>query len=58
MISFCERILTFTQGIEKITFLADAMRNDATVRNLKLVGEAATHVPEFIRRGYSEIPRR
>ena len=58
MISFCERILIFTQGIQITAFLADAMRNDATVRNLKLVGEAATHVPEFIRRSYPEIPRR
>jgi uncharacterized protein with HEPN domain len=58
MIGFCERILAFTQGTEKTAFPADAMRYDATVRNIELVGEAATHVPESIRRSHPEIPWR
>ena len=34
------------------------MRYDATVRNIELVGEAATHVPESVRRSHPEIPWR
>ena len=34
------------------------MRYDATVRNIELVGEAATHVPEAVRRNHPEIPWR
>ena len=33
-------------------------RYDATVRNLELVGEAATYVPESVRRDHPEIPWR
>jgi uncharacterized protein with HEPN domain len=58
MIGFCERILAFTQGTDRIDFPADAMRYDATVRNIELVGEAATHIPDFVRRNHPEIPWR
>ena len=57
-IGFCERILAFTQGTGRAEFPADAMRYDATVRNIGLVGEAATHVPESVRRNHPEIPWR
>ena len=58
MIGFCERILAFTQGTGRAAFPADAMRYDATVRNIELVGEAATHLPESVRRNHPEIPWR
>jgi uncharacterized protein with HEPN domain len=58
MIGFCERILSFTQGTGRTEFPADPMRYDATVRNLELVGEAATHVPESVRLNHPEIPWR
>jgi uncharacterized protein with HEPN domain len=58
MIGFCERILAFTQGRDRTAFPADTMRYDATLRNIELVGEAATHVPESVRRNHPEIPWR
>ena len=58
MIGFCERILAFTKGTGRTEFSADAMRYDATVRNIELVGEAATYVPESVRRDHPEIPWR
>ena len=58
MIGFCERILSFTKDTDRTKFPADAMRYDATVRNIELVGEAATHVPESVRRDHPEIPWR
>ena len=39
MIGFCERILAFIQGADRAEFLANAMRYDATVRNIELAGE-------------------
>ena len=58
MIGFCERILAFTQGADRAEFPANAMRYDATVRNIELVGEAATHIPDSVRRNHPEIPWR
>lgn len=34
------------------------MRYDATVRNIELIGEAATHIPDAIRQAYSDMPWR
>lgn len=58
MVGFCEKVLAFTQGLEQAQFVADAMRFDATVRNLELVGEAATHIPVDVRNAHPTIPWR
>ncbi len=58
MIGFCERVETFTHGLDQNDFVSDAMRFDATVRNLELIGEAATHVPQAIRLASPSIPWR
>ncbi len=49
MIGFCERVEVFTRGLDQIRFVDDVMRFDATIRNIELIGEAATHVPESVR---------
>ncbi len=58
MVGFCEKVLAFTQGLEQAQFVSDAMRFDATVRNLELVGEAATHIPQDVRNAHPTIPWR
>ena len=58
MIGFCERVQTFTRGVSQAQFLADAMRFDATVRNIELIGEAAAHIPEQVRFSAPSIPWR
>jgi uncharacterized protein with HEPN domain len=58
MIGFCEKVLAFTQGLAQAQFVADAMRFDATVRNLELVGEAASHIPQDVRSAHPIIPWR
>lgn len=58
MISFCERVETFTRGFDQAGFLNDPMRFDATVRNIELIGEAATRIPEPIRLSAPLIPWR
>lgn len=58
MIGFCERVQNFTQGINREEFVPESMRYDATVRNIELIGEAATHVPAAIRQAAEGIPWR
>jgi uncharacterized protein with HEPN domain len=58
MLGFCHKVLAFTQGQEQAQFVADAMRFDATLRNLELIGEAATHIPPDVRDAHPTIPWR
>ncbi len=58
MLGFCARVQTFTAGLDQAGFVADALHFDATVRNLELIGEAATHIPESARASFPQIPWR
>lgn len=58
MVEFCERVVAYTNGFDLSALLADRMRYDAVLRNLELIGEAATHVPDNIRDQTPEIPWR
>lgn len=58
MIAFAQRVETFTHRISRADFVADPMRYDATVRNIELIGEAATHVPDHVRQANASIPWR
>lgn len=58
MAEFCDRVLEYTRGMDAAALRADSMRRDAVLRNLELIGEAATHVPDAIRAAHSEIPWR
>lgn len=58
MIGFCEKVLVFTRGLQQAQFVADTMRFDATVRNLELIGEAASHIPQDVRNTQPNIPWR
>ena len=49
MLEFCDAVLAYTAGQDARSLGADAMRLDATLRKLSLIGEAATRVPEAIR---------
>jgi uncharacterized protein with HEPN domain len=49
MISFVEKVLVYTNGFERSQLEASGLTYDATVRNLELIGEAATHIPTFVR---------
>ena len=49
MIRFAENVLTYTEGFDQTTFENTGLNYDATVHNLVLIGEAATHVPEEFR---------
>lgn len=58
MIGFGERVLSYTDGLDRKSFVANTLVYDATLRNLELIGEAATRVPDSIRAQYPGIPWR
>ncbi len=43
------KIRDYTAGLTRESFAQDAMRIDAVIRNLEIIGEAAKMVPESIR---------
>ena len=55
MIEFGERILSYTAGLDQGAFIADRRTYDATLRNIELIGEAATHVPDATQEAHPEI---
>lgn len=58
MVEFCDRVIAYTAGFDATGLLADRMRYDATLRNLELIGEAATRVPDELRDGAPHVPWR
>jgi uncharacterized protein with HEPN domain len=45
-------------GVDQSAFVANALVFDATVRNLELIGEAATRVPHDVRQAHPHVPWR
>ena len=58
MIELGQKVLSYTEGMDQDAFIADGRTYDATLRNLELIGEAATHIPIEVREAYPEIPWR
>lgn len=56
MIEFGEKVLAYTAGMDQEAFTTDRLTYDATLRNLQLIGEAATRIPDEVRQNHSEIP--
>lgn len=55
MVEFCERVAVYSAGHDQESLVADRMRYDAVLRNLELIGEAATRVPTDTRALAPEI---
>jgi uncharacterized protein with HEPN domain len=58
MIDFAGKVLAYTEGLDQAGFVASGLTYDATLRNLELIGEAATHIPDEVRAAHPEIPWR
>jgi uncharacterized protein with HEPN domain len=51
-----ESIRSYTEGMDFVTFENDKRTVDAVVRNLIIIGEAATRVPEESVRSFPDVP--
>ena len=58
MIAFAEKVVAYTNGLDQQAFVASGLVYDATLRNLELIGEAATHVPDDVRTAHPQVPWR
>lgn len=56
MIAFAEKVLAYTAGLDQPAFVANTLVYDATLRNLELIGEAATRVPDDVRHAHPRVP--
>lgn len=55
MIAFSQKVLSYTEGLDQEAFIADERTYDATLRNLELIGEAASHIPNEVREAHPRI---
>jgi len=44
MIGFVEKVIAYTEGLDQREFVNNGQIYDASLRNLELIGEAATHI--------------
>ncbi len=58
MIACAEKVIAYTDGLDQVGFVASELHYDATLRNLELIGEAATHIPDMVRGAHPQIPWR
>ena len=58
MIEFSEKVLSYTEGLDQEEFIDDELTYDATLRNVELIGEAASHIPSEVREAHPDIPWR
>ena len=58
MIGFAEKVAAYTAGMVQAAFVASGIAYDATLRNLELIGEAATRIPETVRASHPQVPWR
>jgi uncharacterized protein with HEPN domain len=56
MLNACRRIQRYAHGVDGAAFLSDELRQDAIVRQLTILGEAAKRVSPDFRTAHPEIP--
>ena len=58
MIGFAEKVIVYTKVLDQDGFVSSGLNYDATLLNLELIGEAATHIPDESHQTNSQIPWR
>ncbi len=56
MLESIARIERYSDGLDKVTCVANDMALNAVTRNLEIIGEAARQIPETLRERYSPSP--
>ena len=56
MLSCINDIFTYTSNMNSADFLNNKLVQDATIRNLEIIGEAAKSIPDSFRSQYPYIP--
>ena len=51
-----DKISLYTKDIDFEKFISNPMIIDAVVRNIEIIGEASSKIPEEIKNNFSEIP--
>lgn len=51
-----DRIERYTEDLDFSHWLNDQKTIDAVVRNMEIIGEAASHVPDEVRNQYDDVP--
>jgi len=51
-----ERITEYMEGLDYDSWKSDRKTIDAVIRNLEIIGEASTHVPEEIQEQHPNMP--
>ena len=55
MLKACDKVMRFTRGLSLEQFQADEKTFDAVMRDLEIIGEAAKHIPDEMRRQHPGI---
>ena len=55
MVQFAERVITYSEGMTQEDFETNSLNFDAIARNIELIGEAATRIPEEVRSSNPDI---
>jgi uncharacterized protein with HEPN domain len=58
MIRFSQKVIRYTHNHDQTSFIEDELHYDATLRNIELIGDAATNISPEIRKDNLEIPWR
>lgn len=58
MLEAAQRILDYTEGQDYASFRQDYKTQDAVLRNLEVLGEAAKNIPDGVRKQYPSLPWR
>ncbi|MBD9630488.1 DUF86 domain-containing protein [Pseudomonas sp. PDM19] len=58
MIACAEKVLAYCANLDQQSFVTTPLVYDATLRNLEIIGEAATRIPDEVRQAHPLVPWR
>jgi uncharacterized protein with HEPN domain len=56
LIEACERIVTYTRGVEERAFYQDSLLYDAVIRQVSILGEAVKRLSAGLRSRHPDVP--